>query len=197
LLSSSILDPTSKKRGAIKKLSISLMLFTGIGLCLSMPITVGAQSTQDSAAVLRVLARTFASEGHGRIYLHTHMGEPKDYPAKTQSEKARQRALAELAAGANSSVVLYEQLPQESSPESRSRLYKYLASFRAGYRVLSIDFSATGATALVNRQVYFLRATGPVEYTRTQLRYDLSRRAGRWEVTKSTVLNVADGMMDN
>lgn len=170
-------------------------LIVGAVSILLVPNQARAQSPADTASVLNALAQKFVAVSRGRIFLYAHMGDPKDFMSTGDAERARQERLTGIVAANNRAIELYRQLRRNPTPEGRAGLYKYLASFRGGYRILTLTFMGNTAAADVSREVFFYKAD-QTTFTRTLLRFELGKRGTAWEVAKVSVVEVADGLLD-
>lgn len=97
-------------------------------------------------------------------------------------------------AATNSSIALYVEQPFPSTPEGRAELYKYLSSFRHGYRIQSLTFSGNTAAAEVSVESTLYRPELTF-HSNAICRYELSKNNTHWEVTKRVLIIVSDGYL--
>jgi len=165
-----------------------------IGLVLSLAQKAEAQSKSDSAEVLKALGKKFVQETKGRVFLHALVGKGKDSKTLDPKERGRQLAMTKMVSsvgGIESAAISGD----DSTSAGRVKLYKYLTGFRGTYRIRGVTISGNTALVDVSKNVFFPDGNG-TGYSETVLRYELAATNGKWQVTKVTVIEASDGLLD-
>lgn len=169
----------------------------GLGLLAGIALQTGrieAQAPTDTASIIKALSKSFASDGKGKILVHSSVGETAAIRSMTAEGRDRHaKALVETLED-NKSVVVFRDPAVYPTGTARAALNRYLASFKYSYAIGKIGIFGMKATVDVDRNDITYDPVSPT-FTTTRFQFDLSKTGNAWHVDKRTLLSVASGTL--